>query len=81
VPGLALTGRKILIQRRAHDRVHEPQTLSRNEDVRPDQVICRLDSHTECAILAASPALASRLYPAPERTVPEAGYIQPTIQR
>jgi len=42
VPGLALTGREILIQRRAHDRVHEPQALSRNEDVRPHQVICGL---------------------------------------
>ena len=42
VPGLALTGRKVLIQRRAHDRVHESQALSRKEDVRPYQVICRL---------------------------------------
>jgi hypothetical protein len=40
----------------------------------------QVDSHTECAILAASPALARRLYPAPERTAPEGGYIQPTIQ-
>ena len=42
VPGLALPGRKILIQRRAHDRVHEPQALSREEDVRSHQGICRL---------------------------------------
>ena len=42
VPGLALTGREILVQRRAHDRVHESQALSRNEDVRPHQLICRL---------------------------------------
>ena len=37
----ALTGRKNHIQRRAHDRVHEPQALSRKEDVRPHQGICR----------------------------------------
>jgi hypothetical protein len=40
----------------------------------------QVDSHTECAILAASPALASRLYTASAGTGPEAGHIQPKIQ-
>ena len=42
MPCLTLAGRQILIQRGTHDRVNEPQPLGRNEDVGPDEVVCRL---------------------------------------
>ena len=42
VPRLALAGREVLVQRRANDRVNEPQALAADEDVSPDELIRRL---------------------------------------
>ena len=41
VPGLALPGREVLVQRRANDRMNKPKALDANQDVGPDEVIRR----------------------------------------
>jgi len=54
VPRLPLAGREVLVQRRPHDRVHEPQALGGDEDIRPDKVIGRLPGRVLAQVRHAS---------------------------
>ena len=54
VPRLPLAGREVLVQRRPHDRVHEPQALGGDEDIRPDKIVGRLPGRVLAQVRHAS---------------------------